>query len=102
MTTKSMLSWPEGNQRWLMAALNKVRSLLERHADQSQRSDSPPEITAAKPEVHEKPPDLSPPPALETLCEIFSLSSFERQVLLMCAGIELERLLCFPVRRRAR
>jgi len=32
----------------------------------------------------------APPPALETLCAVFGLSSFERSVLLLCAGMELD------------
>ena len=32
----------------------------------------------------------TPPPALETLCKLFGLSPFERAVLLMCAGMELD------------
>src|SRR5262249_5621556 len=35
-------------------------------------------------------PGISAPPALVTLCKLFGLSSFERAILLMCAGLELD------------
>ena len=36
------------------------------------------------------PSAMSPAPALETLCSALELSSFERKVLLMCAGVEMD------------
>jgi ATPase family associated with various cellular activities (AAA) len=68
------VSWTESNQRFLMAALDGVRAALEGRAP-------------AEPSASE---EMSPPPALETLCKLFGLSSFERAVLLMCAGAELD------------
>ena len=44
---------------------------------------SPPEPT----------PELSPPPALETLSRAFGLSTFERELLLLCAGVEFDAAL---------
>ncbi|HEV2471787.1 MAG TPA: ATP-binding protein, partial [Chthonomonadales bacterium] len=35
-------------------------------------------------------PEIPAPPALERLCTIFNLSPFERAILLLCAGIELD------------
>ena len=68
------MNWPEANQRNLMSALETVRAVLEGRA-------------AVEPSADE---EMTPPPALETLCRLFGLSSFERAILLMCAGIELD------------
>jgi hypothetical protein len=68
------MNWLEANQRCLTAALDAVRGTLEGRA-------------AVEPSADEK---MTPPPALETLCKLFGLSSFERAILLMCAGIELD------------
>ena len=45
----------------------------------------------------EKAAEMPAPPALETLCVLFGLSSFERNTLMLCAGVELDaafRALC--------
>jgi ATP-dependent 26S proteasome regulatory subunit len=68
------MNWTEANQQYLMSALDAVRGALEQRA---------PVQTPAREEI-------SPPPALETLCKLFGLSPFDRAVLLMCAGMELD------------
>jgi len=74
-------TWAEANQRGLMAALDGVRWALERHA-------------RAADALEETSPEPAGPPleayALDCLCEAFGLSPFERSVLLLCAGMELE------------
>jgi ATP-dependent 26S proteasome regulatory subunit len=68
------MNWTEANQRYLMSALDAVRGALEgRPAVQTSAAD-----------------EMSSSPALETLCKLFGLSPFERAVLLMCAGMELD------------
>ncbi len=76
METAVAHDWHEANQRFLMAALGEVRAALRRHAGHE----------SAAPE----PPPPTDNPAVERLCQVFGLSSFERSVLLLCAGIELE------------
>ena len=68
------MNWTEANQRYLMSALDTVRAALEGRA--------PVQISAAE--------EMTPPSALDTLCKVFGLSPFERAVLLMCAGMELD------------
>jgi hypothetical protein len=84
-------SWPEANQRYLMAAVGLVRSALERHTrkarDDSKESE---QDRAAEEALQEAAKELPAPSALETLCGAFRLSSFERDVLLLCAGSELD------------
>jgi hypothetical protein len=48
-----------------------------------------PDPTADR-EARESAASMSPPPALDTLAAVFGLSSFEREVLLLLAGIELD------------
>ena len=110
MNTALPDTWSEANQRYLTAALAVVRALLERHAarpqDAPEERDKPrmwrrrsstrtdvPQLeegdgpTRALEEAAEAMPA---PPALETLCVAFGLSPFERNVLLLCAGMELD------------
>jgi len=69
------MNWIEANQHYLMSALNAVRGALEQR------------VPVQPPPVAE---EISPPPALETLCQLFGLSAFERGVLLLCAANELD------------
>ncbi|MES1245980.1 MAG: ATP-binding protein [Acidobacteriota bacterium] len=73
--------WREENQRYLMAALAEVRFALDRHAESNQGDEPPPEPPAW---------DHPAPPALEVVCQRFGLSPFERAVLLLGAGMELD------------
>jgi hypothetical protein len=73
-------SWPQANQRYLMAALGVLRARLE----------APSELPAAQNALLEAAQALPAPAALETLGRAFGLSAFEREVLLLCAGPELD------------
>ena len=68
------MNWNKANQRYLMTAISAVRDALEQSR--------PTRIPASE--------KISPPPALETLCHLFNLSVFERGILLLCAGMELD------------
>lgn len=74
--------WLAANQRHLSAALDRVRGALLDHA--GQEADP-----AASPAT---PPDFpfSQPPALDALSQNFNLSPFERDVVVLCAGVELD------------
>jgi hypothetical protein len=67
--------WIEVNQRDLLRGLDRVRRLLDR--DAAQASDATPEEEPA-------------PLALDALVRLFGLSAFERDVVLLCAGVELD------------
>ena len=69
-----MNDWLELNQRALTAELDRIARRLEHHAG------------GTKAAVEEP----SAPPALEALVTSFGLSPFERDVVLLCAGVELE------------
>jgi hypothetical protein len=85
--------WWTYNQRHLTEALGAVRAALEEHTARDQTEGHEPPVHPAAPDPPAAPPDPSHPagpPALTTLCALFGLSRFERAVLLMCAGMELD------------
>jgi ATPase family associated with various cellular activities (AAA)/Winged helix domain, variant len=87
--TSDATAWPEANQRYLMAALADVRELLAARAQSKQGpAEAGPARGAARQAANHS--QMSPAPALEALCSAFGLSEFERDLLLLCAGIELD------------
>jgi len=81
--------WGLANQRYLMASLAVVREALERRAGLSQGGVSD-QVSQARRTLEEASQAMPAPPALETLCRTFGLSPFERDVLVLCAGVELD------------
>jgi len=81
--------WQASNQSALSAALAVVRLRLEISARIPGRDDGH-ELLSAERQYLELSSGMSPAPAFETLSRLFGLSSFERAVLLLCAGMELE------------
>jgi hypothetical protein len=78
--------WVEANQRHLVMALARIRERLQRHAGPEGASDVP-----DRPPADEGPAFAEEEvAALDTLRLIFELSDFERDVLLLCAGVELD------------
>lgn len=76
----------QANQHYLMAALAPVRQALQRQARLAQgKPDKEQEEEYFSPGN-----GLSPDGALEKLCTTFGLSDFERDVLLLCVGMELD------------
>jgi ATPase family associated with various cellular activities (AAA) len=101
MTAIETRNWHSRNQAALAEALAGLKARLRRHAE-SGRS----EVPGANGPMEDLPPpvtsdgrpsggrcsglDPGPPSALEDLCAAFGLSSFERDVLVLCAGVELD------------
>jgi hypothetical protein len=93
-------SWQESNKRSLMAKVDAVAELLRGPADPAGAHD--PGGTPARPAVPGPVPwpgELEPdtlgadpgfPAAIDVLARSFGLSPFEEQILLMCAGLELD------------
>jgi hypothetical protein len=88
MSPVETMDWYVANQRYLMARLTAVRDRLTRHAG---KVDPPVELPIEPPE--------GGPAALDSLCNIFGLTPFERDVLLLCAGADLDS--AFPEWRDA-
>jgi hypothetical protein len=74
----------DASQRDLVTALGQVRAALEQHAHRARNGLA--DLPAAGPE----PEDLPGDGALSALCQGFSLSSFERSVLVLAAGPDLD------------
>lgn len=89
MSKAKSVNWPEANQQYLMARLLVVREALSQYANQKRATRT---VSAAKPEeiVAAAAEQLPAPAALDQVCTAFRLSPFERDVLLMCAGVELD------------
>jgi len=77
--TETILSWVDANQAYLVAQF-----LAPQGQAGSQRRRVPGRTT------EEMRAALETPPAIDRLCEVFNLSSFERDVLLLCAGVEMD------------
>jgi len=96
--------WHTRNHDGLAEELAEVKAILRRHADhQGQPSavteeatedfDDPPrpgDPEDSESEPRSNPDESAPAPALEALCGAFGLSRFERGLILLCAGIELD------------
>ena len=76
-------TWHEANQRSLMAAVARVKDALERHVNAG--------ITPWPGDTDHSPNGSEPAAsALDRLCAIFGVSPFERDILVLCAGVELD------------
>ncbi len=72
-------SWAEANQAYLVAEFARLRKQVD---GVSQIPDSLASGLA-----------MDPPPAIDRLAEIFGLTAFERDLLLLCAGVEMDSAL---------
>jgi len=80
-------TWFDANQRYLTLNLARLRARLEGPANGGPPA---PAGFSSEAELRALRESISTPPALETLCALFGLSPFERDVLLLCAGVELD------------
>jgi hypothetical protein len=78
---ETQAEWTERNQRGLVAALGEIRRALSSHVSRS--SDKAAGVSS-----------VASPPTLELLCSTFGLTTFERAIVLMCAGVELDATFC--------
>lgn len=94
MNAKLPEAWLEENQRYISSAIAVVRSQLACHvfraAGQPVPEQEDVQLRTDQNRCEEILKSISPPPAIERLCALFGLSSFERSVLLLCAGMELD------------
>jgi len=92
-------NWHEVNMRYLLAAIAVVRQWLVRQTTYEQNQVeaqliSPLATAEAQQALQAAAAALPAPSTLDRLCTTFGLSSFERDVLLLCAGMELDAI--FP------
>ncbi|MEH2151805.1 ATP-binding protein [Nostoc sp.] len=88
-TTTINRNWDEANYRYLSAALAVVRGLLENHTVREQNQPEDKNQEHLQQALQEAAAAMPAPSTLERVCKMFSLSSFERDLLLLCAGMEL-------------
>jgi ATPase family protein associated with various cellular activities (AAA)/winged helix domain-containing protein len=84
------MNWYEINQRALRAELARVRLALVRHAERNTSTGNRPDEPATPARVADEVDSSIEQSALNNLCAMFSLSPFERDTLLVCAGVELD------------
>jgi hypothetical protein len=79
MNDQAFASWRETNRRHLAAEIVRLRAAIEKftHDKVVEPSSDPSRHSATS-------------PALDHLCKSFGLSNFERKVLVLCAGIEMD------------
>ncbi|MEQ8464358.1 MAG: ATP-binding protein, partial [Coleofasciculus sp. E1-EBD-02] len=89
MDIPTPITWYQANFHYLQTAVNQVRQVLEDYLayQQNQPSLAKLETTLS--------PDVAAilqyaPPALDKLCALFHLSQFDRYILLLCVGMELD------------
>lgn len=86
MEQVTLIDWQTANQRSLVAALDIVRKRLQIMA-----GDVPIEGLEAARHAWEEAEEAMPiPSSLTVLCSAFGLSAFERDILVLCAGFELD------------
>ncbi|HEX2050248.1 MAG TPA: ATP-binding protein [Actinomycetota bacterium] len=83
--------WFEANQRHVTAALGVVRALLRAHARHGRGDDGRGgDVDSARRALDDAAARMPSPSALDAVCASFELSDFERDVLVACAGVELD------------
>ncbi len=84
---QDIAAWRQSNQVELVRQLDAVREALERYSERV-RSGEPKQ--PAEPLRHESGERMAPPAAIDVVCGAFGLTGFERSILLLCAGVELD------------
>ena len=95
MKVQEKIEWHEANKRYLMASLGVVREHLDSYRaskknEEKQKYFPQPENLQAWKEYKTAAKNLPGKAAIDTLTDLFGLSSFERNILLLCAGMELD------------
>ena len=91
MTPETYARWQEANQRFLMGALAPIRDAVERRAGLTGEKNGPAGSSeTVRSSLADAAAEMTSPAALQTVTERFGLSEFERKVLLLCAGVELD------------
>ena len=94
MTIQDEQDWLGANQRHLSLEIAMLRTELTRHAARADGHHEPEggrsEFEALREERRTIQERMPRPPALDDLCARFSLTPFERQLLLLTAAVELD------------
>ena len=88
MSSRHPDGWIEQNQRYLTAELAVLRARLRRFAGASQADE--PSVDVLTQVAVAAFSALSAPSSLDRIAAVFDLTRFEREILLLCAGVELD------------
>ncbi|HWY03792.1 MAG TPA: AAA family ATPase [Candidatus Acidoferrum sp.] len=83
--SSSSSSWAEQNQAYLIAEFARLQHRLST----SEQIDAH-KTTELETHVADSRSRMQPPPAIDLLSDLFALTAFERQLLLLCAGVEMD------------
>lgn len=85
----SAIDWQLANYRYLMSAIAPLRQTLQQQSDSTLVATDSVSTDLAFSSSDQVQFQVNPP-ALEQLCQFLGLSSFERAVVLLCVGMELD------------
>jgi len=83
--TSTAIDWYKANYQYLITSVNRVYRHLECYISHKQNQKTDPNPNLPPPET----PNSAIPFALDILCTQFGLSACDRDILLLCVGIEL-------------
>ena len=83
------IEWQAANRTYLMARIALVREAIDHHAGHGKVEHAPGNTRKLNQAIVQAEAALEAPSALEVLCTVFDLSTFERDILLACAAMEL-------------
>ncbi|MEG4534431.1 ATP-binding protein [Microcoleus sp. D2_18a_D3] len=91
MNVKQSSQWQDANIRYLMASIAVIEQILSSYIAEPENFLSSLKVEQARLELRAAASAMPYPPALQELTIGFNLSDFERDVLLLCAGMELQQ-----------
>ncbi len=89
MDEATTMTWAQANHSYLATALELVRLFVASHYGQHDASDQP-SLEHLAQELDDLARAMDRQPSLQVVVDLFDLSPFERDVLVLCAGIELD------------
>ncbi|MEG4443417.1 AAA family ATPase [Microcoleus sp. AT9_B5] len=91
MNTKQSSQWQNANIKYLMASVAVIEQILSSYITEPENCLSSLKVEQARLELMAVASAMPSPSALQELTIGFNLSDFERDVLLLCAGMELQQ-----------
>src|SRR5215471_16898140 len=85
MSPRRKIGWPEANQTYLAAEFARLKQQLAAMPGEASE-----EKDLTEQALKQAKKALKSPPAIDRLTELFDLSVFERDLLLLCAGVEMD------------
>jgi hypothetical protein len=85
MSERTKMEWAEANQAYLVAEFARLKQHLGAKPEEESQDAGRAALALARAKRA-----LESPPAIDQLVELFDLSAFERELLLLCAGVEMD------------